>query len=126
MMWRRVTLAPAAASWLLGVIMFGSVFDAALSANLKAPESPHFRDCITNKQPGTCGQANRTDATYDMVSEWDIGIIYHYLPDEAARAIREEIRQIPDTHWTQIDNKQYQNYGGKGVKRKPAVDMDYK
>ena len=61
-----------------------------------------------------------------LIDELDVGVITDFLPEDAAREILEKMKGLPDSEWTQIDNKERRSFGRNQRQFKASVDMDYK
>ena len=78
------------------------------------------------KRPGHCGKVNRSMASFELINEFDIGIVTDFLPTDSARAILDKMKTLPASQWVQIDNRAARSMGNSKRAFKPQVDMDYK
>ena len=65
-------------------------------------------------------------ASFELINEFDIGIVTDFLPTDSARAILEKMKTLPASEWVQIDNRAARRMGNSKRAFKPQVDMDYK
>jgi len=82
-------------------------------------------NCKTAGHAGSCGKLNRSTATFELIDEMDIGMVTDFLQEDTARQLVEKMKAIPDSEWTQIDNKKARSFGNSKRAYKAKVDMDY-